>query len=146
MSAQLLKDDGPMTERPSKRQRLAPVSTTNPKPAAEALPDVTWSRCVELADAMELNRTPGPRPVHGIAQLYAKQQHYLALPSEQRPQSAQAVDAELRWLTAVLELAQASSGTNPLCLWSGWKTERAGVMLCHDPVGSILPLLVAADG
>jgi hypothetical protein len=124
----LLEEDIPLTERASKRQRLEPVSVTNPKPAPEALPDVTWSVWAEVAERAQLNSTHGPGLVHGIAQLYAKQQRQFALPRKQRSQSTLPLDEELRRLSGMLRLAQVGNGPKWSCLLLSMNT---GALLCH---------------
>lgn len=109
VSVRLLEDDGPLTDRPSKRQRLAPVSEHDPKPAPEVLPGLAWSGWGDLAAAMGLNSTDGPAFVHGVARLHAEQRRHYALPPKERAQSMPLVDVTLQRLSATLRRAQARS-------------------------------------
>lgn len=121
MSLRLLQDDGPqdngsLTERPRKKQRLESVSVDNPQPAPEALPEATWSGWADVAEAMGLNGAHGPGLVHGMARLYAQRKRHIALPRKQRPQNPPLVAEELQRLSALLHLAEASKSTFWLCV------------------------------
>lgn len=129
----LLKDDGPMTERPNKRQRLESVSEENPVPAPEALPAPTWTGWADLADEMGLNAAHGPSLVHGMARLYAQQRRHLALPRKQRTQNPPPVHEELQRLSVMLHLAEASRNTFWLCV----RPEAFGCTLRFG--GAVLP-------
>jgi hypothetical protein len=125
-------DDAALLERPSKRQRLVPVSTRNPTPAPEALPEMAWSGWAEVAKEAGLNDAHGPGLVHGIAQLYAKQQRYAALASKQRPQSPLPVNAELQRLTPMLRLAQASNGACSSCFLPEHVDQNLGALVLYQ--------------